>query len=409
MHTTLATRRKTSGWLLATIISIATISPTFATPASPVKHDLGESYVFISIHERHIRVRIEMATKDLNEHLGLGYVEDEQWPDDDVATHAGTVRAYIDSLWTLSVGGQPLEFTYDSVAVRYTEVTQFMKLHYSMPIDERPEAIDIDYRILFDYDDRHRGLVVLSQDFESGTINEGHTVSLSLGAGDSTKTLDLSGGSWLIGLWTFIESGAWQIWIGIDHILFLIALLLPAVLRREGGEWVPVEQFKPALINVVKIVTVFTVAHSITLVSAALGVIQLPSHIVEAIIAFSIAIAAFDILKPVLHRRILIVIFVFGLFHGFGFANVLGDVGLEGKQLLLSLFGFNVGVELGQIAIVCVAFPILFFMRKTRFYRKVFLPVCAIALILVSMLWVVERLFGFDIRIRRSILDLLGR
>lgn len=411
--------------LLLVLAMFATASSVSASPTNPGEevvlpavpldrfttneHDVGESYVFMYIHHDRIDVRLEIATKDLNEHLGFGFgEEDVLWSEDDVNRNLDSVFSYIDPLWSLSVDDAPLEFAFDSVKVRYAEGLHYLLLFHSTPISARPDEITVDYRILFDYDRRHRGLVVVTQDFESGTIDNGHVASLFLGVNSSTQILDLKGGSWLKGFWTFIVSGAWHIWIGIDHILFLLALLFPAVLRRDDGEWVAVEKFKPALINVVKIVSVFTVAHSITLISAALGVINLPSHIVESIIAFSIAVAAFDILRPVLHKRILIVVFIFGLFHGFGFANVLGHVGLTGRHLLLSLLGFNIGVELGQLAIVVAAFPVLFFLRKTKFYRKIFLPLAAVALIALSLLWVVERLFGFDIRIKETVLGFLG-
>ncbi len=373
------------------------------------EHDLGESYMFLFVHSKSINVGLEVATKDLNAHLGFGFDEEELWSETDFDANLDSILAYLDPRWEYSIDGNPIGFTLDSVGVRYAEKIQFVLLYYSAPIDERPDEITMDYQVLLDYDPRHRGLLVISQDFEKGTVGVGHVASMFFGKDSSRQELDLTGGSWFRGFWTFVVSGAWHIWIGIDHILFLLALLFPAVLRREGGEWVGVEAFRPALINVVKIVTVFTVAHSITLVAAALGVIRLPSHIVEAVIAFSIAIAAFDILKPVLHKKILIVVFVFGLFHGFGFANVLGHAGLEGNQLLLALFGFNVGVELGQLSIVCAAFPILFLVRKTKLYRKVFLPVAAVFLIIVSFIWVAERLFGYDIRIRQTIMGWLGR
>jgi hypothetical protein len=399
--------RRATGLLALIVILFMSARASLAAPAA--EHKLGESYVFLYIHPDRIDVRLEVATKDLNEYLGFGYGETEPWSRASIARHVDSVRTYLDPLWSFSIDGQKLDFQHDSVSQRYTEVTQYMLLYYSVPISERPDEIAVDYRILFDYDSKHRGLLVVTQDFQKGTIDNGEMASLFFGKNSSTQVLDLTGGAWFRGFWTFIVSGAWHIWIGIDHVLFLLALLLPAVLQREREEWEPVESFRMAFINVLKIVTVFTVAHSLTLVAASLGVVNLSSRIVESIIALSIAIAAFDILKPVLHRRILVVVFVFGLFHGFGFANVLGHVGLKGNQLLLSLFGFNVGVELGQITIVVIAFPILYAIRRTRFYRKVFLPVAAVVLIGLSFLWVSERFFGVDVRIRDTLMTLIGR
>jgi hypothetical protein len=157
-------------------------------------------------------------------------------------------------------------------------------------------------------------------------------------------------------LQTFIKEGIWHIWRGYDHILFLLALLLPGVLRRSDGTWEPVMAVKPAVIRVLQIVTAFTVAHSITLSLAALGLVHLPSRLIESAIAASVVMAALNNLRPFFFERGWLVAFGFGLLHGFGFANALSDLGLHSGQFALTLFGFNLGVEIGQLAIVALFF-----------------------------------------------------
>jgi len=110
---------------------------------------------------------------------------------------------------------------------------------------------------------------------------------------------------------------------------------------------------------ILKIVTLFTIAHSITLSLAALGYIQLESRIVESLIAFSIGLAALHNIYPIVNKGEGLITFLFGLFHGMGFASVLGEKGIEGEYLAVSLFGFNVGVEIGQILIVCAILSLL--------------------------------------------------
>ena len=132
---------------------------------------------------------------------------------------------------------------------------------------------------------------------------------------------------------------------------------------------------------------------------AVLGLVQVSSRVVESIIAISIAFAALDILVPVFRGRVGIVVFVFGLFHGFGFASVLAEMGIAPKFLALSLVGFNVGVELGQAVIVALAFPILFLIRSTVLYTRVALRPAAALLIAVSLYWFVERAFDVDVPI----------
>src|SRR5262249_51800960 len=147
----------------------------------------------------------------------------------------------------------------------------------------------------------------------------------------------------------FIYEGIWHIWLGFDHVLFLLALLLPAVLVRVDGHWHAAGTFSSVCWNVVSIVTAFTVAHSITLSLAALDVVRLPSHLVESTIAASVVLAGLGNLYPRMIGRRWLVAFGFGLIHGFGFAAVLTDLGLPQHSLLLSLISFNVGVEIGQL------------------------------------------------------------
>jgi len=158
-----------------------------------------------------------------------------------------------------------------------------------------------------------------------------------------------------------------------------------------------------------KIVTFFTLAHTITLSLAALQIITLPSRVVESIIAFSIGLAAYHNIKPIFRGKDWVIAFIFGLFHGFGFASVLGDIGLKDEFLVYSLLGFNLGVEIGQIAIIAAIFPILYLIRKRAIYSKI-IVFGSIVLILISLYWVIERVFdvnlGIEDYIRRTLFKL---
>jgi hypothetical protein len=180
------------------------------------------------------------------------------------------------------------------------------------------------------------------------------------------------------GFVSFVRLGVEHILTGWDHLLFLLVLLL-----RSGG-W----------LSLVKIVTAFTVAHSVTLALAALDIVALPDRMVEAVIALSIAVVAAEnlFLTPVVARRWL-VSFAFGLVHGFGFSSVLRELGLPTHGLLVSLLGFNVGVELGQMAVVAVALPALLLVRTTRWRQRVVRGSSA-AVLLVGVVLFVERAFG---------------
>ena len=215
----------------------------------------------------------------------------------------------------------------------------------------------------------HRALVLVESNALTGERNQSETVSLIITDSDREQTLELSRPARLDQFLSYVNHGMFHIAIGFDHILFLIALLLAAPLRREARQWRPSPRLRPALVQVISVVTLVTVAHSITLALAALGIVNLPSSLVEAVIALTVVAAAVHNLVPLPGRRFLAIIFVFGLFHGFGFASVLADLGLSRLGLVTSLLGFNIGVELGQLLLVLVAFPALYLVRGWPHYK----------------------------------------
>jgi hypothetical protein len=145
--------------------------------------------------------------------------------------------------------------------------------------------------------------------------------------------------------------------------------------------------------EVLKVVTAFTLAHSITLSLAALGIISLPSRWVESVIAASIIVAALQNIRGVVDSKRWIMAFGFGLIHGFGFASVLADLGLPQNALVTALIGFNVGVELGQLAIVAVFLPLAFWLRATKFYQVGVFKWGSILIALMALYWLIERVF----------------
>ena len=189
----------------------------------------------------------------------------------------------------------------------------------------------------------------------------------------------------------YLKEGAHHIWIGYDHLAFLIALLLPAVLRRTSGGWQPVSQLREATLETLKIVSAFTLSHSITLGVSALGWVRPPAPAIEVAIALSVAAAAALNLLPGLKLRGATLAFGFGFIHGFGFANALADLGLSRGDVVLPLLGFNLGVEIGQLAVVAAVLPLLFWWRVRPFYAARWLPAASVGIVAVALYWTVIR------------------
>lgn len=179
------------------------------------------------------------------------------------------------------------------------------------------------------------------------------------------------------GTLSFVLLGVEHILSGYDHLLFLFGLLL-----RGGG-----------LLALVKIITAFTLAHSVTLALAVFDVVVLPDRLVEAVIALSIACVAAEnlVAHPVVARR-WVVSFCFGLVHGFGFSSALRELGLPTQGLVLSLFGFNAGVELGQGLVIAAVLPVMVLVRNTRWEPRMMWS-SSVAILLVGVVLFVERTF----------------
>jgi hypothetical protein len=257
-------------------------------------------------------------------------------------------------------------------------------------LQSEPAELELNARILFSLDGGIHGLLRLDHD--------GRTENAAFNADHPGHRFTLGEPAHRWQQWgTFIWEGVWHIWIGFDHILFLVALLLPAVLRRGPDRWDGVEGFRPALIGVLKIVTAFTVAHSVTLTLAALEIVRLPSRLVESVIAASVAVAALNNLWPWFRGKGWLVAFGFGLIHGFGFANVLGDLGLARVSLAVPLVGFNIGVELGQLGIVAVFLPLAYGLRRSWFYQTVTFKFGSAVVVLIATAWMVERMFALKL------------
>ena len=242
---------------------------------------------------------------------------------------------------------------------------------------------------MFDVDPQHKGLLRLEY--------KGTTTTAIFSPDKATQHFELAEITLLRQFLDYAKEGVWHIWIGFDHILFLLSLLLPAVLIHSNKHWEPVAGFHPALIDVLKIVTAFTLAHSITLTLATLGVVTLPTRLVESAIAASVVLSALNNLFPLFEGRRWMVAFAFGLIHGFGFASVLADLGLPQNALLLALVGFNLGVEGGQLAIVSTFLPIAYYLRKTLFYRRVVLLAGSVVIMLLASVWLIERIFSIKL------------
>ncbi|MFO1285688.1 MAG: HupE/UreJ family protein [Rubrivivax sp.] len=258
-----------------------------------------------------------------------------------------------------------------------------------------PRELALDYRLFADSNPLHRGLLKL-ENTVAAVAPATRSAVLDPTAGAPQRFTLAEVDAWRAFV-AYVGQGVWHIWIGIDHILFLVALLLPAVLLRRDGRWVAAASFTAVFWDVLKVVTGFTLAHSITLTLATLGWVTLPSRAVESVIAASVVLAAANNLWPLVGGRRWLVAFGFGLMHGFGFAGALAELGLPCKgRWRCRCWASTLASVFGQLAVVVLFLPLAFALRGTRLYRRAIFGGSA-AIVAVATLWFAERAFGLQL------------
>jgi hypothetical protein len=321
-------------------------------------HKPSDSYLTVHADGRSVSGQWDIALRDLEYAVGLDADGDGAITWGELKARHAEIANYAFARLALHADARPCRLTPDAHLVDEHSDGAYAVLKFSAKCEsERYRSLAVAYSLFFDLDPTHRG--------------------------QPRVELQPDGGSRWTQFLDYAREGVWHIWIGFDHILFLISLLLPAALLGGG--------FRTVFWDVFRVVTAFTLAHSITLSLAALSVISLPSRLVESAIALSVVLAALNNLWPVVRERRWMVAFAFGLIHGFGFASVLADLGLPQDALLLALVGFNLGVEAGQLAIVAAFLPLAYALRRTGFYRRVVLVGGSGLIALLAALWLAER------------------
>lgn len=329
-----------------------------------------------------LRYEIRIAARDLYEALALD--SDREASAGEIRAGAGRIGAYVAERLEFDSAGAACRA--EPVAVEPIEQGQrFARVELAVVCPGPVRTIGLEYDLFFDLDRRHIGFVSVGR----GTFQ--------LTSPDHTRLEWDVGGDVGLGLGGFVVSGVWHILDGLDHILFLLSLLLMAVVvKTGGGEGVAVRPPRQAVAYTGAIVTSFTVAHSVTLIGAALGWFELPGRLVESLIAASIVFVAVDNAIRLDPPRRYLVTFGFGLVHGLGFASMLRPL-LPPSEVVLPLLAFNLGVELGQLGLVLVAMPLLYLAVRALGpvrYRRVVLPLGAAVLGGLGLVWLVERAFG---------------
>ena len=348
-------------------------------------HSLSASYLTVNsdVERAQLTGRWEIALVDLQTLLDLDV-------DGNGAVTWGEVKARGDRITAVTLpgldlrqGGTPCSASARAVQLNQRPDGYYAVLEFVATCSARGGELQVAERLFFERDRTHRTVLAVHR-------GDSHEAAV-LTPDEPAWRADLSSGGHLQVLRRFLAEGIWHIWIGYDHLAFLLLLLLPVVLRAEGRAWTSARNVRTILWSALRIVTAFTLAHTLTLSLAALGMVTPPDKPVEMAIAASVAVAGALNLFPAAARFAAPIAFGFGLIHGFGFAGALGELGLERGAVAVPLAGFNLGVEVGQLAVVAAVLPLLYVARSSTFYRSRLVPVVSIGAGLLAVGWLIER------------------
>lgn len=370
---------RTRSWLVLATLMVC---------SSAWAHKSSDGFVYLDQTDpQHTTVQVDLALRDLALVVPLDTNGDHQVSGRELRQARGRITAYFGDGVTLASPSGRCTLTGQTWGIAHHSDGPYAAAAYSVQCPEAETATKLGYHLLFDVDPQHRGLVQqLTPDNERLAV---------ISPGRQTLTLSQAPPSMFRTFLAYLHQGVIHLLLGYDHILFLMVLVLPASLPRKNPSGEPEERLLGRrLLELTGIVTSFTLAHSITLALSALNVVRPPSALIETLIAVSIGVTAINVFWPVLGRKHWRLAFGFGLIHGFGFASVLADLASGTSQKVVALAGFNTGVEIGQLMVLAVIFPLLFWGGSRPAYQRVAAPMLAVLVTLISLYWVVQRAPG---------------
>ena len=255
------------------------------------------------------------------------------------------------------------------------------------------DLFDLHCGILLDRLSSQVVLVSVRTDWRTSTFANDPQLVAALHGSNRSVRVDRRRGDWWQGFGSVFNLGMRHIAEGTDHLLFLLVLLFPAPLLVRDARWIGYSDMRVCLVRIAKVVTAFTLGHSVTLAAGAMDLVHVPSRPIEVLIAVSILVSAVHALRPIFPGREAVIAGCFGLVHGMAFAATLGELGLGRWDRVASIFGFNLGIEAMQLIVVAIALPSLILLSRTRLYPSI-RTTGALFAGAVAIAWIGQRLWN---------------
>lgn len=348
-------------------------------------HKASDSYLRLNVADALITGEWSISLRDMELEVGLDRDGNGAITWGEVKAGRAAMTDRLAQALTLTTQA-PCPVTFGDMLVEENSDGHYVVLRLQATCAAPIETLTIRDAFLFNRDAQHKSLIALT----AGEYVQSAILSTDL----REVTLSVHAPGALQQLGEFVRQGMLHIALGFDHLLFLLALLLPAAwIYRDGVRRVDAS-FREVFAQVFITISAFTLAHAITLALTLFDLVTIRSPIVESLIALTIMLSCLNNLWPWLTQRLWVLAFGFGLIHGIGFATTLTELGLSPSAKLLALLGFNVGVELAQLALVAVLLPIFYTIRAHRAYRVVVVQGFSCIIFLVATVWFFQRSTG---------------
>ncbi|RUP78941.1 hypothetical protein C7Y69_13775 [Alteromonas sp. KS69] len=361
-------------------------------------HELSSGYLTLNAGEENTYSgELLLKPDDIGQVAGLDTNGNGALTWGEIHQNQPLLERYITKVLSIRVDDSPCEINLSMPNIRSVSGDSYLVSPIQV-MCESDGTLGIHYDGIFEHSPTHKLLVNVNLADQSGSrlqsssksSSDNTSVTSVLDTDSRSVTFDASTTSLTALFISLVYEGVWHIFIGIDHILFLVATLLTVNLVREHKQWQKEPSTSRILKHTVILVSAFTLAHSITLTATALNFIALDSRLVELGIAISVLLTALNNIYPLI-VRLGIITFAFGLLHGMGFASVFADLNAQSNNLVLSVVAFNIGVEVGQLAIVAVLLPLLLWLRHFAFYAKTLMPLLSSIIAIIAINWTIQR------------------
>lgn len=379
-------------WLIVLLVGLGSARQAEA-------HSMYQSAVLLDFHTGTVEVRLELPPSRLEKAFGQSLrpetFDSVRWKLEsyvlqrlhaDTEGQAWTIRFSHPMRWETVGGAEYIIADLDLIPPGQTSARRF----------------NLEDDVITDTLSNHVVLVSVRSDWSTSTFANDPELLGILNGAERSISINRDQGDWEKGFRSVFHLGTRHIAEGTDHLLFLLALLLPAPLLRVGERWNGFAGVRHGLTKILQVVTAFTLGHSVTLALAAFGMVHVPANLIEVLIAVSILVSAIHAFRPMFPGKEAVIAASFGLIHGLAFASTLAELGLHRWERVASILAFNLGIEAMQLLVVLCVMPSLMILSQTRFY-PLFRLIGAAFAALAAAGWIVERSFHVELHVDAAV------